>query len=300
MQQPVVLVEERRAAGVLGFVRGPARAMRRFARRQPIGFIASLVILLLVLLAFFGSLIAPYDPVEMGAGARLESPSADHFFGTDEKGRDVFSRIVEGARVSIYVGLISVAIGNGGGLVVGMVTGYFGGKLDMVVQRLMDAMMAFPMLVLAMAMTAVLGPGMVTAMIAIGVAILPSANRVMRGSTLAAKQNLYIEAARSMGASHGRIMLVHIFPQILAILMVSVSIMMGMAIVIEASLGFLGLGVQPPEVSWGRMLNDGRGMMEDAPWMILAPGVAIGLVVLAFNMLGDALRDYFDPSLRGR
>jgi ABC-type dipeptide/oligopeptide/nickel transport system permease subunit len=225
--------------------------------------------------------------------------------------RDIFSRVVLGARVSIEVGFIAVAIGVGSGSLVGIISGYMGGKLDMGLQRLMDALMAFPTLVLAMALTAILKPewfavepwlppGMVTVMVAIGIVILPSANRVVRGATMSIKENQYVEAARALGASNTRIMGFHILPNLVAPILVMASIVMGLAIIVEASLSFLGLGIQPPSISWGRMVNEGRPYMELAPWMVVAPAAAISVIVLAFNLLGDALRDYFDPSLRGR
>jgi peptide/nickel transport system permease protein len=198
------------------------------------------------------------------------------------------------------VGLVAVLIGVGGGAALGVVSGYFGGGLDLTLQRLMDALLSFPGLVLAMALAALLEPGVVTAMIAIGIVILPSANRVARGATLAIKVNPYIEAARTLGASQSRIIVVHIVPNVLAPIVVMASIVMGFAIIVEASLSFLGLGVQPPTTSWGQSLNAGRSFMEDAPWLVLAPGLAITIVVMAFNLLGDALRDHLDPSLRGR
>lgn len=272
----------------------------RFARRQPVGFVSALVILVLVIVAIFAPLIAPYDPYEMTPGARLSSPSLDHFFGTDDRGRDIFSRVVIGARVSLQVGFLAVGIGIIGGSVVGLITGYWGGTFDLLIQRLMDAVLSFPGLVLAMVLAAVLKPGIVTAMVAIGIVILPSANRVVRGATMSLKENQYVEAARVLGASDRRIMLFHILPNVLAPIVVMVSIVMGFAIIVEASLSFLGLGVQPPTPSWGQQLNYGRTYMEDAPWLVLAPGAVITLVVLTFNLLGDALRDYFDPSLRGR
>jgi len=269
-----------------------------FARAQPVGFVSGLVILCLVVVAVFADIIAPYDPFAITAGDRLLSPSGEHLFGTDARSRDVFSRIVWGARVSIQVGLLSVSIGIGSGVLVGIVTGYFGGWLDTAVQRVMDALMSFPMLVKAMALAAVFGPGVFTAAVAIGVAIVPGVNRMIRGATLSAKQNQYVEAGLILGASHRRILFRYILPNVAYLIFIMVSIMMGLAIVIEASLSFLGLGVQSPNVSWGRMLNEGRSMMEDAPWLIIAPAATIGIVVLAFNMLGDALRDYLDPTLR--
>jgi peptide/nickel transport system permease protein len=280
--------------------RAPGHDLWRFARRQPVGFVSGLVILLLALVAALAPLIAPYDPAEMIPRSRLKSPSAFHLFGTDDRGRDVFSQVAFGARVSLQVGALAVVIGVGSGTMVGLLSGFWGGTVDLLVQRLMDAILSFPALVLAMALAALIQPGMVTAMVAIGLVILPSANRVVRGATLSIKQHPYVEAARTLGASDLRIITRHILPNVLAPILVMASIVMGFAIIVEASLSFLGLGVQPPSTSWGQSLNNGRAYMEDAPWVVLAPGAAITTVVLAFNLLGDALRDYLDPSLRGR
>ncbi len=280
--------------------RVPGHDLWRFARRQPLGFVSGLVIVLLLVVAALAPLIAPYDPAEMTPRARLKSPSAFHLLGTDDRGRDVFSQVVFGARVSLQVGALAMVIGVGSGTVVGLLSGYWGGTVDLLVQRLMDAILSFPALVLAMALAALIQPGMVTAMVAIGLVILPSANRVVRGATLAIKPNQYVEAARTVGASDLRIITRHVLPNVLAPILVMVSIVMGFAIIVEASLSFLGLGVQPPSTSWGQSLNHGRAYMEDAPWLVLAPGAAITIVVLAFNLLGDALRDHLDPSLRGR
>ncbi len=309
-QQPSILAQERRL-GARSAALGLAWSVWRFASRQPVGFVSAVIILLLAVAAVFAPLIAPYDGTEVVQGARLVTPSLSHPFGTDNLSRDIFSRVVLGARVSIEVGFIAVAIGVGSGSLVGIVSGYMGGKLDMGLQRLMDALMAFPTLVLAMALTAILKPewfaagpwlppGMVTAMVAIGIVILPSANRVVRGATMSIKENQYVEAARTLGASNTRIMVFHILPNLVAPILVMASIVMGLAIIVEASLSFLGLGVQPPSISWGRMVNEGRPYMELAPWMVIAPAAAISVIVLAFNLLGDALRDHFDPSLRGR
>jgi peptide/nickel transport system permease protein len=278
----------------------PAASIRRFARRQPVGFAAGIVIVLLVLVALFAPLIAPYGSSELSRGARLLSPSRAHLFGTDDKGRDNFSRVVYGARVSLEVGLIAVAIGVLGGAALGVISGYLGGTTDLVLQRFMDAILSFPALVLALALAALLQPGILTAMIAIGIVIIPGANRLVRGVCLSVKQNAFVEAARAIGASDGRVILRHILPNIYAYMIVMASIVMGFAIIVEAGLSFLGAGVQPPAPSWGQSLSYGRSYMEDAPWLVLAPGGAITVVVLAFNLLGDALRDHLDPSLRGR
>lgn len=279
----------------------PAIKTWRLVRRQPIGAISALVIIALIFIAIFAPLVANYDPLEIERGARLLSPSSRHFFGTDENGRDVFSRVVYGARVSLRVGILAVAVGVFTGAALGLIAGYYQGAIDMVSQRIMDIILAFPGLVLALALAAVLGPGEAKAMLAIGIVILPHANRVVRSSVLTVKGNLYIEAVQAIGASDKRIILFHILPNVFAPIIVLISIVMGYAILIEATLSFLGVGVRPPNPSWGQMLSgSGRQFLERAPWLAIFPGMAITLVVLAFNFLGDALRDILDPRLRGR
>jgi ABC-type dipeptide/oligopeptide/nickel transport system permease subunit len=244
--------------------------------------------------------IAPHGSFETISGTRFQTPSWSHPFGVDDRSRDILSRVITGAKVSIIVGIVSVAIGIGGGSILGIISGYIGGKLDMLIQRIMDAWMSFPSLIMALSLAAILRPGMTTAMIAIGITILPSANRVVRGAAMSIKENVYVEAARTIGATDSRIMFRHVLPNLVAPILVMVSIMMGAAIIIEAGLSFLGLGVQRPNVSWGLMINEARAWLEPFPHLLIAPAIAIGVVVLSFNLLGDALRDYFDPSLRGR
>ena len=253
MQQPNVLV--RRQLPVLNTALSVVRPARRFARRQPVGFVAAVILLTLIVMAVIGPEIVPYEATEFTRD-RLEAPSLKHPLGTDQVSRDVLSRVISGARVSLQVGLASVALGIGGGAVVGVASGYFGGRVDTLVQRIMDAMLSFPSLVLALALAAVMNPGLTTAILAIGVTILPSANRVVRGSTLSIKENVYVEAARALGASNLRIMMLHIVPE---------PVRRGHGDDLhndgrrhnyrgEPSRS-LGLGVQPPSVSWGEMIN---------------------------------------------
>lgn len=264
------------------------------------GAFGAAMVFLLVFAAIFADVIAPYDPMEIHADFALRGPSLQFWAGTDESGRDVLSRIIFGSRISLMVGIIAVGMGSMGGALVGIVSGYFGGKADFLIQRVVDAMMSFPGLILVMAIVSVLGPSTFNAMLAIGMLIIPSNSRVVRGAVLSIKQNQYVEAAQAMGATNLRIMWAHILPNVTAPIMVLASILLGSAILIEASLGFLGLGTQPPDPSWGSMLSkSGRKYMELAPWLAVAPGVAISLAVLGFNMLGDALRDVWDPRLRG-
>jgi ABC-type dipeptide/oligopeptide/nickel transport system permease subunit len=278
---------------------GLARAMLRFTRRQPLGAAAALVLLLTVALAVLAPVVAPYSPTYVDRGNALEGPSARHWFGTDDLGRDVFSRTIYGSRVSVVVGLVPVLFGIAIGSFLGITSGFWGGAYDLLLQRVMDAMMAFPSLVLAMALTSVLAPGLTNVMIAISVIFVPGTARLIRSLTLSLTASPFVEAAHTAGASDWRILFVHILPNTMAAIFIVVSTTIGWAILIEASLGFLGLGVQPPTPSWGNMLSgSGRSHFSSAPWIATAPGLAIGLVVLAANLLGDALRDHLDPRLK--
>lgn len=273
----------------------------RFARQQPVGFVAGLLILLTAVVAVFAPVVAPYDPLKVHRGRALEAPSGEFWLGTDDLGRDVFSRIVFGARVSLQVGLIAVTAGTLVGAFIGLTTGYWGGWYDLFLQRVVDAIQAFPGLVLALAIASALEPGLRNSMIAVAILLIPGAARLTRGVTLSAKELQFVEASRAMGASDLRIVIWHIVPNIFPPVLVLASIVVGAAILIEASLGFLGLGVPPPAASWGSMLSGaGRQFFVQAPWLAIAPGVAIGVVVLSFNLLGDAVRDAIDPKLRGR
>jgi peptide/nickel transport system permease protein len=245
--------------------------------------------------------LVPADPLAQSGVERLRGPSGAHWLGTDEAGRDIFSRVVWGARTSLQVGIIAVVVGTFGGTLIGLLSGYLAGKADMVVQRLMDSLMAFPALVLAMIIAAMFGRSIGLVMIAIGIVIIPGTNRVVRGAVLGVKPSPYVEAARVLGASDLRVLAQHIFPNILPSVLILATAGLGNAILIESSLSFVGLGTPPPQPSWGRMLSGaGRLYFETAPWMALAPGLAITLGVLGFNLLGDALRDVWDPRLRGR
>lgn len=284
-----------------GLAQGAVQGLLRFARRKPLGAAGVLVILLLIITAAFAPLIAPYDPLKPDLLDRLKGPSLEHPFGTDQTGRDLFSRVVYGSRVSLQVGFAVVIVSTVGGSIIGIVSGYFEGKLDLIVQRIMDSLQAIPGLLLAIAIAATLGPGTYKAILPIAIVILPSIARVVRSSTLSTKRFPYVEAARTVGASDIRIILLHILPNVTAPILILASILIGAAIIIEASLSFLGLGTLPPNPSWGNMLSgSGRTHMEVAPWIAIFPGLAITIVVLAFNFVGDALRDVWDPKLRGR
>src|ERR1051325_6411687 len=275
------------------------RALAHALRRQPLGAVAAALITLIVLTAIFADVLAPYDPLETHPEIRLARPSWEHPFGTDDIGRDVFSRIIHGARISLWVGLLAVGIGTAAGMVIGLLCGYCEGRLDLIFQRVMDAIQAIPGLMLALAIVSVLKPNTTNAMVAIAIVIIPGNSRIVRGAVLSAKQNRYVEAAQAIGCQHPRIILSHILPNVTAPILIIASIWLGTAFLIEAALSFLGVGTQPPTPSWGLMLSStGRAFMEQAPWLAIFPGLAISLAVLAFNLLRDTLRDAWDPKLR--
>lgn len=292
-------VDERIAAGT-AVPSALARGRRlRFRRewRNPIGLIGAAIVLATMLWALLAPLVSPYSPSAQGAG-RLVPPSLAHPMGTDELGRDVASRIIYGSRVSLQVGAVSVVLALVAGTLIGGIAGFFGGRLDDYLMRLVDVLFAFPGLVLAIVIAGLLGPSRTNAMIAIGIVYAPAFARVIRGSVLSVMAESYVEAARVVGASDLRIMARHLLPNILAPIIVMTTVYLSTAILSEASLSFLGLGSQPPEPSWGGMLNAARRFMELAPWLAIFPGCAIMLVVLGFNFLGDGLRDVLDPRLR--
>jgi peptide/nickel transport system permease protein len=267
--------------------------------RNPIGLVGAVIVGLNVLAATFGSLVYRVDP-DSQPDDRLQAPSWGHPMGTDELGRDVLARIIHGAQVSLQVGAISVSIALVGGVVLGLLSGYFRGFIDAILMRIVDMMFAFPGLVLAIVIAGLLGPTRRNAMIAIGIIIMPAFARVVRAAVLEVMGFPFIESARSLGASGARIMLRHLLPNIMAPLTVMVTVYLSTAILSEAALSFLGLGTQPPEASWGNMLNTSRQYLDLAPWLSIFPGAAIMLVVLGFNFLGDGLRDILDPRLGPR
>jgi peptide/nickel transport system permease protein len=275
------------------------RALATALRRKPLGAASAGLIVMIVLMAIFADVLSPYDPLATQPEIRLAAPSWDHPFGTDDIGRDVLSRVIHGARISLWVGLLAVGIGTAAGMVIGLVCGYCEGRVDLVFQRVMDAIQAIPGLVLALAIVSVLRPNTTNAMLAIAIVIIPGNSRIVRGAVMSAKQNRYVEAAQAIGCRHPRIILSHILPNVTAPILVIASIWLGNAILIEATLSFLGVGTQPPTPSWGLMLSStGRAFMEQAPWLAIFPGLAISLAVLGFNLFGDTLRDAWDPKLR--
>jgi peptide/nickel transport system permease protein len=271
--------------------------MRRLLRRKGAVF-GLFVIALLVALALLAPLISPYDPSSQTWSAVRKAPSALHWFGTDDVGRDVLARVIYGARASLMAGIISVAIAIALGVPAGLIAGYVGGFVDALFGRITDAMLACPFLILAIALAAFLGPSLGNAMIAIGITTTPIFVRLTRAQVMAVKVEDYVEAARAVGNPHWRIALVHILPNILPALLVQATLSLAAAIIAEAALSFLGLGQQPPAPSWGSMLNAAQRFLVNAPWMAVWPGLAIFLAVLSFNLVGDGLRDALDPRSR--
>ncbi|MFH1486204.1 MAG: ABC transporter permease [Chloroflexota bacterium] len=275
------------------------RKITGVARRYPLGAAGAVVAVLLVFLAVTAPAVSPYDPYELRLGELMTPPGQEFLLGTDNLGRDMLSRIIWGARISLGVAVLAVVLGQGMGTVIGIVSGYLGGKTDLFAQRIVDILMAFPTLVLALVFVAVLGPSVSNVILAIAFVQMPLGARVMRSAALSVKGMQFVDAARAIGCSNVRILLVHIWPQCVAPLLVTVTGVMAQAVVVEASLSFLGLGTPEPIPSWGRMLsNQGRQYFIMAPWLAVFPGVAISLTVFGFNLLGDALRDALDPRLR--
>jgi peptide/nickel transport system permease protein len=274
-----------------------ARTWRRLLRRRGAIF-GMAVIALFVLCAIFAPLISPYDPTIQSWSAVRQAPSTAHIFGTDDVGRDTFTRVIYGARASLLAGVISVSIALSIGVPLGLIAGYRGGFIDALLSRMTDAMLACPFIILAIALAAFLGPSLGNAMIAIGITTTPIFLRLTRGQVMAVKVEEYIEAARAVGNPRWRIALVHILPNILPALLVQATLSVAAAIIAEAALSFLGLGQQPPDPSWGSMLNSAQRFLTNAPWMAVWPGLAIFLSVLSFNLVGDGLRDALDPRER--
>ncbi|WP_075064046.1 ABC transporter permease [Ornatilinea apprima] len=281
-------------------VQGSRKKDTLFARllRNRLALIGMIITFIVVITAIFAPLIAPYDPLKITLADRLQPPSEKYWLGTDHLGRDVFSRVVYGARISLQVGIVSVFLGTIVGLIAGAAAGYIGNGVDTVIMSIMDAIYAFPAILLALALVAAFEPGLVTVMTAIAIVRIPIFARTVRSSVLAEREKEYIEAARCIGLNGFGILTRHILPNITAPLIVVTTTYFAAAIVVEASLSFLGLGVPPPQASWGVMLNDGRKYMEAMPHVVLYPGIAISLTVLGFNLLGDGLRDVLDPRLR--
>jgi peptide/nickel transport system permease protein len=271
--------------------------VRRLGRNRA-AVVGAVILLLVVLIALFAPLVAPYPPNEQRFENYLLPPSSEHLFGTDEQGRDMFSRVVYGGRVSLRIGLVAVSIAAACGLVLGLVAGYYGRATDALIMRGMDIMLAFPEILLALAVVAILGPALTTVMIAVGIASIPHYTRVVRAAVLAARETEYIEAARVIGCPTPRIIMRHLLPNTLPPVLVMATTGTAAAIITGAALSFLGLGVQPPTPEWGSMLSGGREYLRHAAWLTTFPGLAIVVTVIAINLVGDGLRDALDPRLK--
>lgn len=276
------------------------RAWWQVLVRQRLALTGAIIIGFFLLLATFGPLLAPHTPFEMSPANARQAPSSTFWFGTDEFGRDIFTRLLYGARISFQVGVIAVGIAASIGVFLGMIAGYFGGWADNLITLLMDVLFAFPTILLAIALMTALGDGISNVMIAIGVVNAPAFMRVVRGSVLSVRNSTFVESAVSVGASNSSILRRHIFPNITAPLIVHASLNFATAVLAEAALAYLSLGNKPPSPSWGSMVSTGYSILQIAPWAALFPGVAIGLTVLGFNLLGDGLRDSLDPRLRNQ
>jgi len=279
---------------------GAWTVLARFVRKKPLGAAGGVLMLVMVLTAVFAELLQTHDPIATDAAYTLGRPTAEHWFGTDHLGRDIYSRIVHGARVSLIVGVASTLLGSVLGGLVGLLSGYIGGKTDLVTQRVLDILQGLPLLVLALVMVAALGPAIHNVVIAISIPIIPRAARVIRSSVLSIREMQYVEAARALGVRHLRIAFRHILPNTVGPFIVLCTAQLGSAVLVEATLSFLGLGVPEPYPSWGRMLSvSAAEYAQKAPHLVLVPGVAISLAVFGANLMGDALRDVLDPRLRG-
>jgi peptide/nickel transport system permease protein len=289
----VPLVLERRRAWL--------PAVEEFVRSRPLGATGGIVVLLVALAATLAPVVAPYDPLATDYGAMLAAPSAAHWLGTDAFGRDVLSRIVYGARTALTVGIVSALLGATLGAIIGIASAYLGGWIDLLVERAMDVLLSFPLIIMALAVVATLGSGVWNVVLAITIPMVPRCARVIRSSALSIRRTAYVDAARAAGFSRGRIILRHMLPNVMAPYLVMLTAFMGQAVLLEASLSFLGLGVAEPTPAWGLMLKGAAvDFAETAPWLALSPGLAISAIVFAFNLFGDALRDVLDPRLRTR
>ena len=281
--------------------RGRFRGLRDIwtrMKRNRLAMVGLVIIIILVITAIFADYIAPYGYAEQNLANQYQTPNAEHWFGTDELGRDIFSRVVYGSRVSLRVGFISVSISMTIGVAIGAITGYYGGKIDNILMRFIDIVQALPDILLAIAIMAALGPGLTNLMVAVGIAAIPGYARLVRSSVLSLRDQEFVEAARANGSSDARIILKHIIPNCMAPIIVQATLGVAYAIINAAGLSFIGLGLEPPTPEWGAMLSGGRAYIRDYPHMTLFPGLAIVLTILALNLLGDGLRDALDPKLK--
>jgi peptide/nickel transport system permease protein len=274
-------------------------AARDFLIQRPLGFAGAAIIVLMALAALLANWVSPYHPLDIDYAAMMQAPGASHWLGTDAFGRDVLSRLLHGSRTALWVGFCSSFLGTSLGAVIGVSCAYFGGRVDLFMQRAMDVLLSFPLIVLALTVVAVLGGGIWNVILAISIPMIPRAALVVRSSALALRQMLFVEAALTLGSSHARIIFRHMLPNVMAPFLIMLTAFLGQAILLEASLSFLGLGVAEPTPAWGLMLRGAAvEFAERAPWMALFPGLAISLAVFAFNVFGDSLRDALDPKLR--
>jgi len=281
--------------------RSPLRIVLDFCSHEPLGAFGMLLVLLMAFAAVTAGWLAPFDPTSNDFGAMTEAPSWTHLLGTDQFGRDVFSRILYGAQTAMIVGFTCAIVGGAIGLVIGVGSAYFGGRLDLVLQRFLDVLMAFPLIILALAVVSIFGTGVQNVILAITIPLVPRCARVVRSSALAIREVPYVDAARACGFSHSRIILRHMIPNVMAPFLIVFTAFVGQAILAEASLSYLGLGVQEPTPAWGLMLQGGAEEYAlEAPWIAIFPGLAIALTVFGISLFGDALRDALDPKLRGR
>ncbi|WP_145333242.1 nickel transporter permease [Paenibacillus xylanexedens] len=276
---------------------GPWREAWRTFRRNQLALAGLIIIVFFIVLAFLAPYISPYDYKEQVLQDRLQAPSAEHWFGTDDLGRDVFSRVIHGARISLWVGFFSVIGSIIAGALLGLVAGFYGKWADMLISRLFDILLAFPGILLAIAIVAILGPSLQNALLAIAIVNIPTYGRLVRSRVLSLRQEEFITSARTLGAGNGRILFRHILPNSLTPLIVQGTLGIGTAIIEAAALGFLGMGAQPPDPEWGKMLSDSRQYIQKAPWTLIFPGLSIMLTVLGFNLMGDGLRDTLDPKM---
>ena len=279
-------------------VKTPISEFWRKFRKQKLALFSLFFVLFLILLSIIGPSIVPYETTEPDYDNILSGPSAQHWAGTDAYGRDIFSRIIAGTQISLFVGLVSVLLGAVGGTVLGLISGYYGKWVDRLIMRICDVLLAFPGILLAIGIIAILGPGLGNVIVAVAIFSIPIFARIVRSSTLSVKSTLYVEATKSVGAKHKRIIWKHIFPGTVSSIIVYFTMRIGTAILTAASLSFLGLGAQPPSPEWGAMLSGGRDYLNIAPHVTFFPGIAIFITVLAFNLLGDGLRDALDPKMK--
>jgi len=278
-----------------------AQEVAKFVRTKPLGAAGAAIILGLLVVGAFSEVLAPYDPYRPDYALQFARPSAEHWFGTDEFGRDLLSRIMYGARIALFVGFTASFIGSSLGGLLGVISAYLGGKFDLLVERLMDILLAFPQLILALAIASILGPAVQNVVIAISIPIIPRAARIVRAAALSVKENVYVEAVQALGAPQPRIVFRHIVPNVVAPYIILLTAQLGGAILAEAALSYLGLGAAEPTPSWGLMLSGSAlSYAEKAPWIAVFPGIAISLGVFGFNLFGDSLRDALDPKLKGR